>query len=228
MAAYADDKGRIYEHVQRACVYNVADPVTEELVREADVVEGARAIGFTLGTPGVGMLGVVDDVLVDRAFVEQRASSAAELGTLADLGGRRRPATGPAHRARTPCAAAALAARPRGQPGGGPRRAARPSAPATTGSPWSPSTRGVTWVDDSKATNPHAARAVAARLRVGGVGRGRAGQGRNLRRPGAGGSGRLRGAVLIGRDRGLVAAALRATRAGCAGDHRRWGAMRLL
>ena len=37
---------------QRACVYNVADPVTEELVREADVVEGARAIGFTLGMPG--------------------------------------------------------------------------------------------------------------------------------------------------------------------------------
>ena len=38
--------------VQRACVYNVADPVTEQLVRDADVVEGARAIGFTLGTPG--------------------------------------------------------------------------------------------------------------------------------------------------------------------------------
>ena len=37
--------------VQRACVYNVADPVTERLVREADVVEGARAIGFTLGMP---------------------------------------------------------------------------------------------------------------------------------------------------------------------------------
>ena len=37
---------------ERACVYNVADPVTEELVREADVVEGARAVGFTLGVPG--------------------------------------------------------------------------------------------------------------------------------------------------------------------------------
>ena len=51
---YAADKGRIYERVQRACVYNVADPETERLVREADVVEGARAIGFTLGMPGVG------------------------------------------------------------------------------------------------------------------------------------------------------------------------------
>ena len=40
----------------------VADARTEQLVREADVAEGARAIGFTLGTPTVGMLGVVDDV----------------------------------------------------------------------------------------------------------------------------------------------------------------------
>jgi UDP-N-acetylmuramoylalanine--D-glutamate ligase len=51
MHEYAADKGRIYEHVKRACVYNVADPATERLVREADVVEGARAIGFTLGMP---------------------------------------------------------------------------------------------------------------------------------------------------------------------------------
>ena len=54
MADYAADKGRIYDRVQLACVYNVADPVTEQLVRDADVVEGARAIGFTLGTPGLG------------------------------------------------------------------------------------------------------------------------------------------------------------------------------
>ena len=81
MSDYAADKGRIYTGVERACVYNVADPVTEQLVRDADVQEGARAIGFTLGTPGVGMLGVVDDVLADRAFVEDRQTSAAELCT---------------------------------------------------------------------------------------------------------------------------------------------------
>src|SRR3954451_22252860 len=62
MAAYAADKGRIYERVQRACVYNVSDPTTERLVREADVVDGARAVGFTLGMPAVGMLGLVEDI----------------------------------------------------------------------------------------------------------------------------------------------------------------------
>ncbi|WP_127480409.1 hypothetical protein [Nocardioides pantholopis] len=77
--------GRVYEHVRLACVYAAAVPATEELVREADVAEGARAIGITLGMPGVGMLGLVEDLLVDRAFIAERASSAAELGSLADV-----------------------------------------------------------------------------------------------------------------------------------------------
>ncbi|MGH3361310.1 MAG: UDP-N-acetylmuramoyl-L-alanine--D-glutamate ligase, partial [Nocardioides sp.] len=103
MAAYAADKGRIYENVQRACVYNVADPATERLVREADVVEGARAIGFTLGTPAPGMVGVVDDILADRAFIEGRETTAAELCTISDL-------TSPApHVVANALAAAALA-----------------------------------------------------------------------------------------------------------------------
>ena len=34
------------------------------LPEEADVVEGARAIGFTLGMPGVGNVGVVEDIHV--------------------------------------------------------------------------------------------------------------------------------------------------------------------
>jgi UDP-N-acetylmuramoylalanine--D-glutamate ligase len=76
---------RAYEQVQVACVYNLADPATEALVRDADVVEGARAIGITLGMPSVGMLGVVEDLLADRAFVAERETSAAELCTLADL-----------------------------------------------------------------------------------------------------------------------------------------------
>lgn len=75
-----------YEHVQGACVYVTAEPATEELVREADVVEGARAIGITLGMPGVGMLGVVEDLLVERAYLPERSTSAAELASIGDLG----------------------------------------------------------------------------------------------------------------------------------------------
>ena len=40
--------------------------------------EGARAIGFTLGTPGGRhQLGVVEDILVDRAFIDERQNTAA-------------------------------------------------------------------------------------------------------------------------------------------------------
>ena len=53
---------------------------------DAEVVEGARAIGITLDTPGVSMLGLVEDLLVDRAFIPQRQTSAAELAGVADLG----------------------------------------------------------------------------------------------------------------------------------------------
>src|SRR5581483_2668439 len=58
MAAYAADKGRIYQGNRVACVYNAADPETERLVGEADVDEGCRARGFTLGAPAVSQLGV--------------------------------------------------------------------------------------------------------------------------------------------------------------------------
>ncbi len=148
--AYAADKGRIYSGVERACVYNVADPVTEQLVRDADVQEGARAIGFTLGTPAVGMVGVVDDVLADRAFVEDRQTSAAELCTLGDLA-----STAP-HYVANALAAAALA-RSHGVPPAAIQHALREFRPDGHRIAEVAVIDGVTWIDDSKATNPHAA-----------------------------------------------------------------------
>lgn len=82
---YAAVAGRVYHDVRVACVYLVSDPGTEALVAEAEVIEGARAIGVTLGTPAPSMVGIVEDLLVDRAFIAERASSAAEIGALEDL-----------------------------------------------------------------------------------------------------------------------------------------------
>lgn len=78
--------GRAYRGVRLACVYNVADVATQQFVMDAEVEEGARAIGITLDTPSVAMLGLVEDLLVDRAFIAERHTSAAELATLGDLG----------------------------------------------------------------------------------------------------------------------------------------------
>jgi UDP-N-acetylmuramoylalanine--D-glutamate ligase len=201
MHEYAADKGRIYEHAQRACVYNVADPATERLVREADVIEGARAIGFTLGMPGVGMLGVVEDILADRAFIDQRDSSAAELCTIADL------ASPAPHFVANALAAAALA-RAHGVSQAAVRDGLRAFQPDGHRIAHVAETGGVTWVDDSKATNPHAAQSSLQAYEpvvwlAGGLAKG-ARFDELVRAV----KGRLRGVVLLGADRGVIADAL--------------------
>lgn len=155
MTGYAADKGRVFERVSRACVYNVADPQTRRLVEEAEVVEGARGVGFTLGMPGVGMLGVVEDILVDRAFIEERSTSAAELCTVADL-------ASPAPHVVANALAAAALARAHGVSQVAVRDGLRAFRPGGHRIEVVAEHRGVTWVDDSKATNPHAAQSSLA------------------------------------------------------------------
>jgi UDP-N-acetylmuramoylalanine--D-glutamate ligase len=201
MADYAADKGRIYERVQRACVYNAADPTTEELVREADVVEGARAVGFTLGMPAVGMVGLVEEILADRAFVEERRTSAAELCTLDDLASRA------PHFVANALAAAALA-RAHGVSQAAVRDGLRAFRPDGHRIAEVAEIDGVTWIDDSKATNPHAAQSsLSAYESVVWVAGGLA-KGARFDELVQAVRGRLRGAVLLGRDRHVIAEAL--------------------
>jgi len=84
--SYLADKAKVYERTQKACLYNAEQVETERMVENADVVEGCRAVGFTTITPAISMLGVVEGLLVDRAFIEERRDSAAELASMADLG----------------------------------------------------------------------------------------------------------------------------------------------
>ncbi len=201
MAGYAADKARIYHNVSHSCVYNVADPETERMVEDAEVVEGARAIGFTLGVPAMSMLGVVDDLIVDRAFVERRRDSALELAKVGDV------VPNAPHNIENALAAAALA-RSFGVP---PRAVAQGLRTLTLGGHRIQTVgvhRGVTYVDDSKATNPHAAnssmRAYESIVWIAG------GQAKGtsfddlVRSHGP----RLRGAVLLGVDRAVIAEAL--------------------
>lgn len=201
MDAYAADKGRIFTGVEAACVYNVADPATEALVRAADVAEGARAIGFTLGVPAVGMLGVVDGVLVDRAFIPERRSAAAEIGSVDDV----RPAA--PHNVANALAAAALA-RSIGVPTVAIRDGLRAFHPDPHRIAEVATLDGVVYVDDSKATNTHAAAAsLAAYLPVVWIAGGLA-KGADFDELVADVRDRLRGVVLIGADRVVIAEAL--------------------
>lgn len=147
---YVSDKARVFERVTHACVYNVAEPETERLVAEAEVTEGARAIGFTTGIPAVSMVGVVDDLIVDRAFVSQRQTSALELAKISDV----QPYA--PHNVANACAAAALV-RSLGVPPQAVAQGLRELRLAGHRISQVAEADGVRWIDDSKATNPHAA-----------------------------------------------------------------------
>ncbi len=201
MAAYAADKAKIYHGVTHACVYNVAEPATEKMVEDAEVTEGARAIGFRLEIPAPSMVGIVDDMLVDRAFIEQRRDSAMPLAELNDV---QPPAP---HNLENALAAAALAR----SFGVKPQAVAEGLRALPVGEHRIQAVGDVDdviYVDDSKATNPHAA---ASSMRAfdsivwiaGGQAKGTTFD-RLVETYGA----KLRGAVLLGVDRAVIAEAL--------------------
>ncbi|MFE1588289.1 UDP-N-acetylmuramoyl-L-alanine--D-glutamate ligase [Streptomyces sp. NPDC059402] len=201
MEAYAADKGRIYEGNRVACVYNVADKATEDLVRAADVEEGCRAVGFTLGTPGPSQLGVVEGLLVDRAFVEDRQKNAQELAEVSDVNP---PAP---HNIANALAAAGLA-RAFGVSAAAVRDGLRAFTPDAHRIAHVADVDGVAYVDDSKATNTHATEAsLAAYESIVWIAGGLA-KGATFDELVAGAAKRLRGAVLIGADRALIREAL--------------------
>jgi UDP-N-acetylmuramoylalanine--D-glutamate ligase len=201
MDAYAASKAKIYHRAQRSAVYNVEDEATLRMVEEADVVEGCRAIGFTLGIPTVGMVGVVDDVIADRAFIEGRERNAAELAHVSDV------PTGAPHNVANALAAATLA-RSFGVEGAAVRDGLRSFALDRHRIEQVAVLDGVTYVDDSKATNPHAALASLRAFEpvvwiAGGLAKGA-----TFDELTAAAAGRLRGAVLLGVDRAVIAEAL--------------------
>ncbi|RSZ62729.1 UDP-N-acetylmuramoyl-L-alanine--D-glutamate ligase [Corynebacterium hylobatis] len=145
--SYADAKGRALSG--SVAVAGVDDPVVRAVLARADV---DNHIGFTLAEPGVGQFGLIGGQLVDNTGDApvilapvagiQPAGPAGVLDALAAAAIARSQGATPEH------IAAALAAFQvdghRGQ------------IIAETG--------GVTWVDNSKATNPHAADAALAGL----------------------------------------------------------------
>jgi UDP-N-acetylmuramoylalanine--D-glutamate ligase len=204
MAAYAADKGRIYRGNQGACVYNAADPATEDLVRQAEFTggtAGCRAVGFTLSAPAPGQLGVVDGILVDRAFTADPRREAEELAEVTDV----HPAA--PHNIANALAAAALA-RAYGVPPGAVRDGLRAFRPDAHRMQHIADVGGVVYIDDSKATNTHAAQASLAAYEsivwlAGGLAKGA-----TFDELVATSAKRLRAAVLIGADRELIRAAL--------------------
>ncbi len=191
LEAYARDKARVLDG--RVGVVGLDDPVASRLLETA---AASVRVGFRLGEPGAGELGVRDGALIDNAFGDQvRLADAASIPLAGPIGVL--DALGAAALARAvdvpaEAVAAALSGFEVGRH--------RAEIVATVD--------GVTYVDDSKATNPHAAQAsIAAYPRVVWIAGGLL-KGASVDDLVASVANRLVGAVLIGRDREAIANAL--------------------
>ena len=193
--AYADAKFSILDNSEIA-ILNADDG---EIVKRANRFTD-RKVFFSLETPAPGEIGVVENLLVDRAFVAdpQQASMICEL---ADI----KPAV--PHNVSNALAAAALA-RSVGVSHEVIQKALQEFRPGRHRIEVVFESDSISWVDDSKATNPHAAAAsLMSHLSVvwiaGGLAKG-ADMNSMIQRC----KGRIKAAVLIGADRQLIADAL--------------------
>jgi UDP-N-acetylmuramoylalanine--D-glutamate ligase len=195
--AYAKDKISILDKSMTA-ILNADDG---EIVSRTTHWQG-RKVFFSLDTPAPGEIGVVEELLVDRAFVAD-PQEAAMISELIEV-----TPTVP-HNVSNALAAAGLA-RTAGVGHESIRSAIAEFTPGRHRIEKVLEHNGITWINDSKATNPHAACAsIMSALSVvwiaGGLAKG-ASMGELIERV----KSRVRVAVLIGEDRDLIAAELSA------------------
>jgi UDP-N-acetylmuramoylalanine--D-glutamate ligase len=159
-----------------------------------------RKVFYSLETPGPGEIGVVEELLVDRAFVSdpQEASMIAEVVDV-------KPTV--PHNVSNALAAAGLAR----TVGVSHEAIGKALSEFTLGRhriEVIAENNGITWIDDSKATNPHAATAsILSALSVIWIAGGLA-KGADVSALVARAHPRIKAAILIGTDRALFAAAL--------------------
>ena len=194
--SYAAAKFSILDRASTG-IFSASDP---EVLTRAAHWQG-RKVFFSLDTPGPGEMGVVEELLVDRAFVAnpQEAAMIAEVLEVVP--------TVP-HSVSNALAAAGLA-RTVGVDHESIRRAIKNFKPGRHRIETILEKDGITWINDSKATNPHAATAsllgtLSAIWIAGGLAKG-AQMDQLIERC----KSRIKAAILIGTDRELIATELR-------------------
>lgn len=194
-AEYTSAKMRILERSQMA-ILNADDGTVVTATQHWH----GRKIFFSLDTPSSGGLGLVENLLIDRAFIVD-PQEAVLIAELADVH------PGVPHNVANALAAAGLALSV-GVSHEAIRNALQAFRPGRHRIETILESNGITWINDSKATNPHAAAAsLMSQLSViwiaGGLAKG-AGMESLIART----KGRIKAAILIGTDRELIAAAL--------------------
>jgi UDP-N-acetylmuramoylalanine--D-glutamate ligase len=191
--AYAQAKLKLLKQSQKT-ILNRSDP---ELVRRTS---SGSIVWFSLDTPNAGELGVVENLLIDRAF-SPSISEAIEISELVDI-----TPTVP-HNILNALAASALALSI-GIEYEDIKLGLKNFSPDHHRMELVASKNEINWVDDSKATNPHAAAAsLLSNFKViwiaGGLAKG-ASMNELVKKCAA----RLKAVILIGQDRELIAQAI--------------------
>jgi UDP-N-acetylmuramoylalanine--D-glutamate ligase len=201
-AAYVAAKFEIWRAATPAGGGIAIGNLDEPLVAAGLAAVTGRAVGFTLGAPAPGQLGVIEGMLLDRVDWDG-AGVDAEV-PLIEAFAIRPPGL---HNVSNALAAAAMA-RAYGVPAAAVRDGLLNYRPEPHRNAMVATIDGVAYVDDSKATNPHAAGAsLAAYPSVVWIAGGQL-KGVDVNELVASVVDRLRGAVLLGVDRAEVAAAL--------------------
>jgi UDP-N-acetylmuramoylalanine--D-glutamate ligase len=150
---YFQAKSKVFAGTKTAIVFNEQDKKTFEAAQSADVEDGCRGIAFSLFSPQRSAVGYVEDVLVDRAFLDNRAEEALELATIDDI----RNIADPSPHLLANVAAAATLSRAAGVSPAAIKRAISIFRLSPHRNQLVAEISGVRFVNDSKATNPHAA-----------------------------------------------------------------------
>ena len=198
-------KGKVFEGTTGAIIYNAEDDATKALAMNADVHdENVLAVSFTRGMPADLQVGFVEEFLIDRAFYGYRAPELPELAELADI---EKIGVVTPHLLANVAAAAAIA-RGCDVSAEAIKRAIQTFKLDSHRIEFVAEIDGVLWFDDSKATNAHAADASLKSFEsvvwiVGGLLKGV-----DIAPLVADNASRLKAAVVIGKDRAEVIAAL--------------------
>lgn len=172
---YAADKSRVFKHARRAIIFNADDPVVAGYAADAEVAQGCLKVGFTLSEPSEGQIGVADGWILDRSLLSARFPDVEQgrLVRLADLKSLSEPDGTVYPHLLTDAMAATAASLALEVPIADIRQAlaaftldahriqcVETYAPVRTEAGTAPSTSAPTpirFIDDSKATNAHAA-----------------------------------------------------------------------
>jgi len=190
LEAYAQAKARVF--TGEVAIGGVDDPYVAKLLINAPA---ARKVGVTLDEPIEDQFGLANGKLVDRAFGDEELIDAADVTPGGPPG-------------LTDALVAAAVARAYGVPAQAVADGLKAYQPAAHRAAVVAVHDGITYVNDSKATNPHAAAAsIRAHDRVVWIAGGLL-KGASVDDLVAEAAPRLAGVVLIGQDRDVIAAAL--------------------